>query len=107
MSIPYKVKIDHREFSVIPGERPYSELGRPGSILDLATGQGIRLSHSCGGIGNCTTCHVYVQRGLETCAPPNLAERERLKEVYGLKPQSRLACLCVPDGSGDVEVEIP
>lgn len=84
---------------------PLQEAGQPGSILDLALGNGIRLNHSCGGVGACTTCHVYVLAGLETCSPPGPAELERLKEVYGRQGNSRLACQCIPHGR--VTVEIP
>ncbi len=107
MSTPYKLTLEGREFWVVPGELPYSNCGKPGSILDVATARGFRISHSCGGAGSCTTCHVYVFRGLEGCSTSSQAERLRLREVYGLKAQSRLACQCVPDGSTGVEVEIP
>lgn len=97
--------IDGITVSVATEEFPLQEAGRPGSILDLALGNGIRLNHSCGGTGACTTCHVYVLEGLEFCGEPGATERERLKEVYGLQANSRLACQCVP--SGPVKVEIP
>ncbi len=38
---------------------------------------------------------------------PGDEEEDRLDNAYGLTPQSRLACVCVPDGSRDVVVEVP
>ncbi len=98
-------QIDGISLNVLSDDLPLQEVGRPGSILDIALGNGIRLNHSCGGTGACTTCHVLVIEGLESCNRPEKIERERLQEVYGRQANSRLACQCVPKKS--VKVEIP
>ena len=92
---------------VDPADLPYGDHGLPGSILDICMGNGIELDHACGGVCACSTCHVYVKEGLETCNPGTEAEEDQLDEAYALKPNSRLGCQCVPDGSKDIVIEIP
>jgi 2Fe-2S ferredoxin len=82
--------------------------GLPLSILDIAEGAGVELDHSCGGVCACSTCHVYVREGRDSCNEPNDDELDQLDNARGLEfPDSRLGCQCVPDGTQDVVVEIP
>ena len=92
---------------VDPAKIPYEDHGLPGSILDIALGNGIEIDHACGGVCACSTCHVIVKEGLESCNEPTEAEEDQLDEAYGLTSQSRLACQCVPDGSREVFVVVP
>ena len=105
--MPYSLFIDGQEILAEPAPLRPSEHGRPGSILDTALRHGVRLNHRCGGVATCTTCHVYVKKGLATCSLPSAQENKMLAEVYGKTDESRLACQCVPSGSSLVEVEIP
>jgi 2Fe-2S ferredoxin len=109
---PYTLKIidaDGREhiLEVHPANLPRHHVGQPGSILDLALANGIELDHACGGVCACSTCHVIVRQGLDTCNEPSDEEEDQLDEAYGVTPLSRLACQCVPTGTRDVVVEIP
>ena len=81
--------------------------GLPGSILNTALSAGIEMDHSCGGVCACSTCHVIVRQGLDSCNEATDDEEDMLDLAPGLDPQSRLACQCVPDGSQDIVVEIP
>jgi 2Fe-2S ferredoxin len=88
------------------GKLPYSEHGKPESILDVCLNFGIPLEHACGGCCACTTCHVIVREGTDH----NLSEMEddeadRLDMAPGLTLHSRLGCQAVV--KGDVVVEIP
>lgn len=103
----FRLKIDGQTLHVEPAHLPVSEKGRPGSILHILTSAGWRIQHSCGGIGACTTCHVYVKAGLGGCNATTKVEQLRLPEVLGQEKNSRLACQCVPDGTEDLIVEIP
>lgn len=85
----------------------FSGHGEPGSILDIALAHGIQIEHACGGVCACGTCHVIVRRGGSSCSRPSEQEEDLLDEAYGVTPNSRLACQCVPDGTSDLEVEIP
>ncbi len=92
---------------VDPVELPYDRTGLPGSILDIALGHDVSLDHSCGGVLACSTCHVIVRAGIESCGEASEAELDMLEKAPGLEPNSRLGCQCVPNGTRDVLVEIP
>ncbi|MCH7478167.1 MAG: 2Fe-2S iron-sulfur cluster binding domain-containing protein [SAR324 cluster bacterium] len=81
--------------------------GEPGSILDWADRNDINIDHACGGFAACSTCHVIVRKGLDSCSEIEEDEEDMLDEAPGLTLQSRLSCQCVPDGSEDLVVEIP
>src|SRR5580704_19555432 len=92
---------------VDPENVPYAREGLPGSILDIATGFHVPLDHACGGVNACSTCHVIVHQGLESCNEATEAEYDELDEEPGVTPKSRLGCQCVPDGTADIVVEVP
>ncbi len=95
------------EVKVDPANLPYGETGQPGSILDIAMGNGIDLEHVCGGVCACSTCHVIVRQGLQSCNEATDDEMDQLEEAPGTTLQSRLGCQCVPNGTVDMVVEIP
>ena len=95
------------EVEVDPAKVPYGHDGLPGSILDIAMGYHMGLDHACGGVCACSTCHVIVHEGSESCNEATDAEFDQLDEAAGVTAKSRLGCQCVPDGSRDVIVEIP
>ncbi len=95
------------EVEVDPLKIPYCETGLPGSILNTALGSGIDIEHACGGVCACSTCHVIVKKGLESCPEPTDDEYDELEEAPGSVLQSRLACQCVPNGTMDIVIEIP
>ena len=92
---------------VDPEKFPMGHDGLPGSILDIALGNHIPLDHACGGVVACSTCHVIVHQGLETCNEPSDPELDQLDEAAGVTAKSRLGCQCIPDGTSDLVVEIP
>jgi 2Fe-2S ferredoxin len=106
---PYTITIqpDGVKVEVRPDELPYSRDGQKGSILEIALGHGVEIDHACGGVCACSTCHVIVKEGLESCSEATDEELDQLDNAPGLTPRSRLACQTVPDGTCDVVVEIP
>ncbi|MDD5544473.1 MAG: 2Fe-2S iron-sulfur cluster-binding protein [Acidobacteriia bacterium] len=97
----------NKTVEVDPDHLPQGYDGRPGSVLSIALANGILLDHSCGGVCACSTCHVYVKSGLDTCNQSSDDEDDMIQEAPGLEDCSRLGCQTVPDGSKDVVVEIP
>ncbi len=95
------------QVKVDPDKLPYGVTGLPGSILDIVMGNGVDLEHACGGVCACSTCHVIVKEGLDTCNEGTDDEFDQLDEAPAITLQSRLACQCVPDGTKDIVVEIP
>ncbi len=100
--MPMEVTVD-----VDPASLPASNDGLPGSILDIALASGVDIDHACGGVCACSTCHVIVREGLNSCQQASEDEEDMLDSAPGLELNSRLACQAVPDGSTDVVVEIP
>lgn len=97
----------NEKVEVDPAQVPYGRDGQPGSILDIALGHGIELDHACGGVCACSTCHVVVREGLDTCSEASDDELDQLEKAPGLEQNSRLGCQCVANGTKDLVVEIP
>lgn len=87
--------------------RPESGSGEPGSVLDIALASGIDIDHACGGVSACSTCHIVVKQGFDTCAASTEDEEDQLDEAPGVTPFSRLACQCVPSGTQDLVIQVP
>jgi 2Fe-2S ferredoxin len=110
---PYRIKFlvgetkEERVVEVDPTQIPYDRTGTPGSILEIALGNGVEIDHSCGGVCACSTCHVIVHEGLDSCNEPTDDEMDMVEQARGVTLQSRLACQCVPNGTCDLVVEVP
>ena len=77
------------------------------TVLNASLNQGVDFDHACGGVCACSTCHVILKSGFDTCPEATEDEEDQLDNAPGLEANSRLACQAVPDGSTDVVVEIP
>lgn len=95
------------EVEVDPAALPYGHDGLPGSVLDVALGAGIDIDHACGGVAACSTCHVRVEAGGESCNEASEDEEDMLDTAPGVGDDSRLGCQAVPDGSMPVRVVVP
>jgi 2Fe-2S ferredoxin len=99
---------EERIVDVDPAKIPYERTGQPGSILEIALGNGVEIDHSCGGVCACSTCHVIVQQGLESCSEATDDELDMVETARGVTTESRLACQCIPNGSCQLlVVEVP
>ena len=79
------------------------EVPEGSSILDAAEQGDAQVGHSCGGVCACSTCHVWVRKGLESLSEQDDMELDRLDLAYDVKPTSWLACQAKL-GSEDLEV---
>jgi len=78
----------------------------PGTtILEAAEKCGAQVGHTCGGVCGCSTCHVWVKKGLESLSEQQDDEMDRLDQAFDVRPTSRLSCQSEVDGE-DVEVWI-
>lgn len=97
-----------KEFMVDPTKIPYGPTGLEGSIYDIgASGAGLDIEHSCGGVCACATCHVKVRAGMKSCSKATEDEEDMLDTARDLDTDSRLSCQTVPDGTQDLVVVIP
>jgi 2Fe-2S ferredoxin len=82
------------------------EVARGTSVLDAAESAGVELPSNCGGVCACTTCHVWVEAGLDSLSEIGDREDDKLQEAAGLTAHSRLSCQARVGGE-DVVVRIP
>lgn len=93
--VSFKSPLDDVTVEVEPGT----------SILEAAERCGAKVGHSCGGVCACSTCHIWVKRGLESLSEQEDAEMDRIDQAFDVRAVSRLGCQARVD-SQDVDVEI-
>lgn len=74
------------------------------TLLEASEGKA-NVGHSCGGACGCSTCHVWVKKGLESLSEQQDNEMDRLDQAFDVRPYSRLACQSQV-GDEDLVVEI-
>lgn len=77
------------------------------TLLEVAERCGIDIEHACGGVCACSTCHVYVEGGMEHLSEADEAEEDRLDEAADPRTTSRLSCQARVLGVGTVRVRVP
>ncbi|MCA2976691.1 MAG: 2Fe-2S iron-sulfur cluster binding domain-containing protein [Myxococcaceae bacterium] len=75
------------------------------SLLDAAEAGHAQVGHSCGGVCACSTCHVWVRKGLDSLSAQDDLEMDRLDLAFDVRASSRLGCQAKV-GEADVEVWI-
>ncbi len=76
-------------------------------LLEVACDHGINIEHACGGVCACSTCHIYVEEGMDNLSESTEAEDDRVEEAPGLQRNSRLSCQCTVEGKGPIVVRVP
>lgn len=80
------------------------EIGDAESVLEVALENEIEISHSCGGMGSCTTCRIIVESPVGDLPPRNELEQD-IADMRGFEPEERLACQLPP--SPGLVVRVP
>ncbi|UCD74800.1 MAG: 2Fe-2S iron-sulfur cluster binding domain-containing protein [Phycisphaerales bacterium] len=106
--VPVKFILEDPE-ALTGSEQPEVEtMAAPGdALLDVALFAGIHIEHACGGVCACSTCHIYVEEGMDQVSEAEEDEEDRVEEAPGLQRNSRLACQCEIVGNGPVVVRVP
>lgn len=74
------------------------------TLLQLLLKNNIDIDHSCGGMGSCGTCRIFVQSNLDQLPHRNEIEQERADDLK-FHDYERLACqLCPLD---QLKIKIP
>lgn len=71
------------------------EILNKGTLLELLLQNKIEIFHSCGGMGSCGTCRVYVESPMEELPKRNEIENE-MAESRGFSDNERLSCQLKP-----------
>jgi 2Fe-2S ferredoxin len=98
-------------FSFIqPGIEPVMlENVEPGqTLLEVALKNDIELHHNCGGVCSCTTCHLFIEKGMEFIDDMSKREKDFVKTIMGHKTNSRLGCQSLLlEGKGGLDITVP
>lgn len=77
------------------------------SVLECAIEHNVPLNHDCGGNCACTTCHIWVEQGMDQLSPMSEDERILLESNDKLDEKSRLGCQSRMKAGGQITVRIP
>lgn len=78
------------------------------TLLEIALTNDIELHHNCGGVCACTTCHLYVEKGMEFIDELSDREEDFIDRAVNPRLNSRLGCQSLLlEGEGRIEVTIP
>ncbi len=78
------------------------------SILDITEEHDVHLSHNCGGVCACSTCHVIILEGMEALTEMSECEEDQVDEAINPTLDSRLGCQAeIVDDQATIKVLIP
>ena len=77
-------------FEILPDQK-IVQASQGQTILDALLSHGIEIDHSCGGMGSCGTCRIFVQQGLELFEPRNEVEQDIADDRQFIENE-RLCC---------------
>ncbi|TBR18209.1 MAG: 2Fe-2S iron-sulfur cluster binding domain-containing protein [Chitinophagaceae bacterium] len=78
------------------------------SLLEVVLKNDIELHHNCGGVCACTTCHLYVEKGMEFIEEISEKEEDFIDRAANPKLNSRLGCQSILlNNEGTIEIIIP
>jgi len=78
------------------------------SILEIAEMNNIHLNHNCGGVCACSTCHIYVNEGMDFLEEITDKEEDFIDRAINPKLESRLACQSVIiSNKSSIDITIP
>jgi ferredoxin, 2Fe-2S len=102
----YTVKFNFEQKGLDPITLTLVEPGQ--SLLELALKNDIDLHHNCGGVCACTTCHLYIESGMDYIDEITDREEDFIDRAVNPKLNSRLGCQSLLlDGDGEIEVTLP
>lgn len=76
------------------------------SLLEAAQKAHAPEGSACGGVCACSTCHVYVRKGLALLSEAEDEESDILDKAFAVERTSRLGCQARVEREGHVELEI-
>lgn len=99
-----KHKVTFR-FETDPTKEIIVEAREGDTILDAAHDHDVHLNHNCGAVCACSTCQVYIDKGMDSLPEISDKEEDFIDRAINPRINSRLGCQCVI--TSDIEVTIP
>lgn len=102
----YTIKIKFEQKGIIPVT--LNNIGDDQSLLEICLNNGIELHHNCGAVCACSTCHLYVDNGMNHLEELSDKEEDFIDRAVNPRINSRLGCQCVlQPGTGELEITLP
>ena len=102
----YTIKINFEQKGITPVT--LTDIEADQSLLEVCLHNDIDLHHNCGAVCACSTCHLYVNNGIDYLEDISDREEDFIDRAISPRINSRLGCQCVLlDGDGEVEVTLP
>ncbi len=102
----YTIKFNFEEKGMEPVVFENVEPGL--TLLEIALMNDIELHHNCGGVCACTTCHLYIEKGMDHIDDITDKEEDFIDRARDPRLNSRLGCQSLLlDGEGEIEVKLP
>jgi 2Fe-2S ferredoxin len=102
----YTVKFNFEQKGLEPATIENVEAGL--TLLEVALMNDIDLHHNCGGVCACTTCHLYIEKGMEFVEEISDKEEDFIDRAANPRLNSRLGCQSLlNEGEGTIEVTLP
>ncbi len=102
----YTIKVNFEEKELQP--ITLTEIKSGDSLLEILLDNNINLHHNCGGVCACSTCHLYINSGMDFIEELSDKEEDFIDRAISPKLNSRLGCQCVLlEGNGEIEITLP
>jgi 2Fe-2S ferredoxin len=102
----YSIKVNFEQKVLTPVSLENIEADQ--SLLEVMLDNGIELHHNCGAVCACSTCHLYVNKGMEHLAELSDKEEDFIDRAVSPRIESRLGCQCeLQTGTGEIEITLP
>lgn len=102
----YTIHIQFEQKDVKPKTLKTNAIGD--SLLEILLDNDVELHHNCGGVCACSTCHLYVNEGVEFLEELSDKEEDFIDRAVNPRLNSRLGCQCVlQKGEGTISITLP
>lgn len=102
----YSIKVNFEQKGITP--ITLENIAAEQSLLEVLLNSGIELHHNCGAVCACSTCHLYVKKGMEHLAELGDREEDFIDRAISPRLESRLGCQCeIQAGTGHIEISLP
>jgi 2Fe-2S ferredoxin len=102
----YTIKVKFEQKGLVP--ITLENIAPGDSLLEVLLDNDIELHHNCGAVCACSTCHLYVEKGMDSLEELSDREEDFIDRAVNPRINSRLGCQCVlQDGDGEIEVTLP
>lgn len=102
----YTIKINFEQKGV--ASLTVADVESDQSLLEVCLDNDIDLHHNCGAVCACSTCHLYINKGMDYLEEISDREEDFIDRAISPRINSRLGCQCVLlNGDGEIEVTLP